>query len=757
MKTINHRSKYLYIGLFILLSTLIFIIGLPQFVSGQLPFIPGYDIRFLHRPFYSEFQTILTNSIKFSALPFWSWNHFFGNNYWAGKIVYVLGDFYNYLTLGINQHYYVILLIQFYLKVLVAGITFFFYGLHRKWKLETIVLGSLMFAFSSWMMKYTEQPVFISFYSLVPFYFLAIESFFENKAKYLLPIVATVLVIMNYYLFYTLSFFTVIYVVYRAIEERITFKRFVRLVLMMIAYFLLGVLLSSFVILPALDFILQNPRINVEIDMGILHTDPKIFLHLLIGLFVPSSTFISGLNSVFETGYYPTREIMLWASSLNVLLLIQSAFVNDRWYRNLNRAFIVIMILLMSPIGGSILNGLNYTSFRWSYLLIFMSVMISMQFLNHHSINRKSLLLGILYYIVGLILVTLILPLDLQANTLQIVVFTMTLALLILTAYALSRNLNYRVLMGILVVELTLSLFVTFQTPYFNQLSWDDVNGAESVLGKKNELMNFLYEKEGGYSFFRVYAPFDSIYWYSSLNMNLIYGTMDVKTYDSTYQPSSAKLRDVFGVANHIDWYYDIKDPRIINLSSVKYAVVTDESELPHNRFEFFTNYKGLLVFRNLNFLPYLRTVSSVYSIGEFKLMETPPIETMIIADLEDVDTIKDYIQSNIEYRASTEMIFQNMIISNLSNSESSFAVTSIAFDKGWRVTVNNVNVETFNINGGFIGFNVPAGGGEVKMYFMPIGFKTGFVISTLSFGLLILLVLFDKKIKVMHNLRSKS
>ena len=749
MKTINQRSKYLYIGLFIILSTLIFVIGLPQYVSGQLPFIPGYDVRFLHRPFYSEFQTILTNSIKFSALPFWSWNHFFGNNYWAGKIVYVLGDIYNYLTLGINQHYYVILLIQFYLKVLVAGVSFFFYGLHRKWKLETIVLGSLMFAFSSWMLKYTEQPVFISFYSLVPFYFFTIELFFENKVKFLLPIVVSVLIIMNYYLFFTLSFFTVIYVTYRSLEERISLHRFTRLVLLMIAYFLIGVLMSSIVILPALDFILQNTRINGVIDLRLLHTDPKIFLHLIIGLFVPSSTYISGLNSVFETGNYPTREIMIWASSLNGLLLVQSAFVNDRWYRNLNRAFIVIMVLLMSPIGGSILNGLNYTSFRWTYLMIFMSIMISIQFLNHHSINRKALLFGVLYYIVGLILVTLILPLDLSANLSQIIIFALTLVFIVLTACILSRNLNYHLLLGILVIELSLSLFVTFQTPYFNQLTWDDVNGSESVLGKKNELMDFLYEKEGGYSFFRVYAPFDSIYWYTSLNMNLIYGTMDVKTYDSTYQPSSAKLRDVFSIVDHIDWYYDVKDPSIINLSSVKYAVVTDESELPHENFEFFANYKGLLVFKNLNFLPYLRTVSSVYSVEEFKLMENPPIESIIIAESEDVNTIKAYIQSSNYNQSNTEMIFQNMIISNLDNVESSFAVTSIAFDKGWRVTVNNVNVETFNINGGFIGFNVPAGGGEVKMYFMPVGFKTGFVISALSFGLLVLLVLFDKRIKV--------
>lgn len=159
---------------------MIFIIGLYQYVSRDLPFILGYDVRFQHRPFYSEFQTMLTNSLKFTTLPFWSCNHFFGNNYWGGKVVYVLGDIYNYLTLWIEQHYYTIILIQFYIKVIISALSFFIYGLNRKWELKTIIIGSLMFSFSSWMIKYNEQPMFISFYSLIPFYFLAIEQFFSK-------------------------------------------------------------------------------------------------------------------------------------------------------------------------------------------------------------------------------------------------------------------------------------------------------------------------------------------------------------------------------------------------------------------------------------------------------------------------------------------------------------------------------------------------------------------------------------------------
>lgn len=741
----HKMRKIKYFILLLILVSIIFFIGLSQYISGKVPFIPGYDIRFQHRPFYSEFQTMITNSIKFSSLPFWSWNHFFGNNYWSAKVIYIIGDFYNYITLFSKQHYYNILLFQFYLKLLISAIGFFLYAKNRKWRLEVILIGSLIFAFSSWMLKYTEQPMFISFYSIIPFYFLAIEYFFQKKMKFWFSITTTVLILINYYLFFSLAFFTIIYVIYRGYEENLSWRIFIKLVISLIIYFSVGVLISSFLILPAFNFIIENSRINGSFDFKLLHTDPKVIFHILVGLFVPSNTFISGASNIFETGNYPTREILLWSSNLTSLLLFQTFFDKDIRYRNLNIFFYLVILLLLTPIGGSILNGFNYSSFRWTYLLIFMNTIITMSFLNSRTIDVKILFASIFFYISSLILVILFTPISFNSNSLQILVFALALVFMYIYTQLISKEVNYIILTLILFIELSCSVFITFQTPYFNQFTWDEIIKSESVLGKKNELMEFLYTKEGKYSFFRVYAPFDSIYWYSSLNMNLIYGTQDLKTYDSTYQTSSADIRNLMNIENHIDWYYDIKNPSVINIASVKYAVVTNEAELPHSNFEYYTNFKGLSIYLNLDYQPFIRTYSNLISVDDFtKKEDYKLLENTIISNREDYDEISKYVIDTNNYFVNNEMIFQNMIISEIETNLSTFAVSSIAYDKGWRVTINDIKVSTFSVNGGFIGFNIPEKGGTIKMYFQPVGFKQGVIISIIGAIILLLLTTFE-------------
>lgn len=89
------------------------------------------------------------------------------------------------------------------------------------------------------------------------------------------------------------------------------------------------------------------------------------------------------------------------------------------------------------------------------------------------------------------------------------------------------------------------------------------------------------------------------------------------------------------------------------------------------------------------------------------------------------------------------------MIISEINNNESSFAVLSIAYDRGWRFTVNDEKVCTFNVNGEFLGFNIPESVGLIKLYFVLIGFNEGVLISFISLFILIILIFFDKRISL--------
>lgn len=133
------------------------------------------------------------------------------------------------------------------------------------------------------------------------------------------------------------------------------------------------------------------------------------------------------------------------------------------------------MIFLLSPLGGTILNGFNYSSFRWTFLLTFVKNMISIQFLSHYRINSKLLVTSLVFYIVCLGVVANTLQINIQLYSLQITVFALVLVFMTGDILVLTKQLDYSYLSGIFVLELALFLFITFQTPYFNQFTWSEI------------------------------------------------------------------------------------------------------------------------------------------------------------------------------------------------------------------------------------------------------------------------------------------
>ena len=169
------------------------------------------------------------------TLPFWSWNIFIGNNFWSAKSFLFLGDIYSYLMILLKNHFYINIMIITFLKFIIAALSFYLYGLTRSWKQNTILIGSLLFAFSSWAMKTVEFPVFLSFYSFVPLYFASIELFLKKRRYIAFTFMTSLMIITNYYLFFSLSMFTAIYYLFRYYEINRHFKNVIKNIFVIVA------------------------------------------------------------------------------------------------------------------------------------------------------------------------------------------------------------------------------------------------------------------------------------------------------------------------------------------------------------------------------------------------------------------------------------------------------------------------------------------------------------------------------------------
>ena len=82
---------------------------------------------------------------------------------------------------------------------------------------------------------------------------------------------------------------------------------------------------------------------------------------------------------------------------------------------------------------------------------------------------------------------------------------------------------------------------------------------------------------------------------------------------------------------------------------------------------------------------------------------------------------------------------------------ENELVMTTIPYDKGWKVYVDGVEVETVKALGSLVAFRVEGDAGEIheiKMIYRPNTFVIGTIVSLLSLALLLLIILFEKRIR---------
>ena len=593
------------LSIFILVSIFILISFYPH-LFNNIPFIGGFDVRATYRLFYEEFQQLINNSIFQGTLPFWSWNTFLGSNFWASKSFYLVGDIYYYLFVFTDLHYYTVLLYITILKIYVSAFTFYIYGKHRGWNAKWVILGSLFFSFSAWSMEYIEQPMFLSFYSLLPLYFYGVEKIIKNNRYTVFVFAIFFLISMNYYLFLTLTLFSIIYYLYRYYEINEKLRGSFVNILKIIPYYMLGLGLAAPIILPSGLFIIMNDRITNTAYNWWFFEDIRIYLHMLSTFFVPSSTFITKsiqigsetiFTSLFEPSPYQVREIMAWAGSLSIVMVIYSLFDQNKIKRKLNRFYFGFIVLIMIlPVGNAFMHGTIEPSFRWLMFPIFMNIMIASSYLDRlDEINFDKI--GKIIYLLGFIVLILLLPMIMNApHPLyvyrgQIMIFLTYIIFFVLTYHYLRKK---KIIAFLTIAFLELSLVGLLSVYNYwteNMFTWDHINNYEKVLGKNNQLNEFISDTFNETDYYRIYAPEEAVYWHMSLNTNLLYNFSEVKTYDSTFQPALAKLSEWSPESRPLPTTWNIKNPDLIDFLSVKYAIVTDELQLPHTNFEYLGKY----------------------------------------------------------------------------------------------------------------------------------------------------------------------
>ncbi|MEG0735160.1 YfhO family protein [Anaerorhabdus sp.] len=734
-------------------------------ILNHLPVIYGTDLKPEQVFFNMEFTNLMNNFFKTGTLPFYSWSMFLGTNYWASQTFYNFGDIFTWLTLLVQQ-------MNFFDKTLLFEIIKFFvssysmYFLLKEMKIETKIryIGALAFAFSGWAIFFSGQLMFHSFYCLVPLYFLGIERYIRDNKKILFLVMVTILLISNWYYFYTLSLFTTIYFTYRYYLINKGFNNYFKNTFKIIGVYLIGVLICSAILLPTIFYMSGNNRIGISFDL--LFGEKQVYLHLLASMFAPNYLYIYR-NNVFETNWHVTREICLYAGSIVSLLTCQIFAYKDKIFKN--ASFIlygILIIIAIIPMGNAVMHGFSEPSFRWVFLLVFLNIITTCHLLNNFELFDKSIFkritVGICIFVILIVPITAILSGTtselLNQFLMQWTLFIGCSLVIALISFLLIKKFKntIKILVILTVVEFSIFGSILYITnmdlsgkgtyEFFEQVT----HVLQDEEGELNNHLDYLNEDNYG-QYYRVYVPHDSIYWYYSHNMSIAYQLNGLMVYFSTYSPSVNKLKEL--APQIIDYssamIFNITDPEVMSFLNVKYALVLNENELPPviDWKLVDDNYRGSIkIYENQNYRALGTTYSKVISSVDFIENKTvvSELNNTIVAEEKDLEEISSYLKTSTSVNLENVQYGGNQLTGTVISDEKSFMVITLPFDEGWKVLVNGQEVKKYEVNGGFIGIPIEKGDNSIEMYFTPKGFKIGVMLSGVGLVLAGLLISFE-------------
>lgn len=760
------KNILILMGLVLIIALFVYL----PFIQNKIPFeLSTIDTREQIYPFYVEFTKLMDNFFKHGTLPFYSWSNFLGNGFLISKAFYLTTDYTMYIAYFLKLYFWDAMMFTTIFKLLVSAFSMYLLLSSFKFKPTTKIIGALCYTFSAQMGYYTVYPMYLNIYSLLPLYFLGIERFIRFNKKYLFIFMTAILCISHTYLFYIVSFFTVIYYVYRYAIEKDSMKKFFRDTAKIIAYYGIGLLLAGVIFIPFASFILSNDRVGL-MNNNLIYSDIRTYTNIISSLLMPYHVFQT-IPYPFRTDSYTINEVFLWSGTLFSLLIPQFIFLKNKKIKVATAIlYTVLLCFYCVPILNSIMHGFSENSFRSSILLCLINIVICSSYLDKkEDINWKGLwITGTIYivFIIFIMLVTSEFNLFILFNNYGsyslTIGFTIIMILLFIILFKNKHKTISLIVVGVVLVDLAIPLYYeTKQVPNDpNRYSYDFMNKASSVLEyQENGLKNYLNGLEDGNNseYFRIYVDRGSLFWDLSMNSSMFYGINGLSTYDTTHATSLNKLKElapemILADSKEFDRFLSIEDYELMTYLNTKYALVTNESQLPEGKWELIDgSYLDFVqVYKNLEYRPLGTSYSTVLNYNEFdgnyqELFTTVYCNPKDLTEIQNLLGNTTTVLSNVTYTG-------NSLLASYESSDDTFMVITIPYDDGWKVYVNGIETKKYPVNGGFIGLAIPSGNNFIEMHYMPSGLKLGVISTSLGVVILFVLVIVDIRKKVKGN-----
>lgn len=380
----DQKKKQLRLMTFLIALATATAMFLPSIIVGKGYFIFYGDFNVQQIPFYQHCHEMVRSG-SFG----WDWQTDLGANFIGSYSFYLLGSPFFWLTLPFPNSFIPYLMGPLLiLKFACAALTGYMFIRRFTARAETAMIGGLLYAFSGFSVYNVFFNHFHEAIVFFPLLLLAMELFYAEKRRGLLIAAVFICALSNYFFFFGMVVFAIIYWFVRTCSKSFHFK-FSEFLLMLFEC-VLGVALAFAVLLPTVFAVFQNDRVeSVMTGWGaVLYGKEQIFLNIIECFFFPP-------DLPARPVFFPNADVK-WSSLGGWLPLfgMTGAFC---WMKSekkghwLRRVIWILVFMALIPILNSAFYMFNTSYYaRWFYIPILMLCLATSLSLEDTEVNWNS-------------------------------------------------------------------------------------------------------------------------------------------------------------------------------------------------------------------------------------------------------------------------------------------------------------------------------------------------------------------------------
>lgn len=736
--------------------------------EGYFTFYGDFNVQQI--PFYQMcHQSIRTGDVN------WNWLTDLGSDFVGSYAFYLLGSPFFWVTLLFPNSFVPYLMGPLLiLKFAFAALTGYLYIRRFTKTAYAASLGGLLYAFSGFSIYNIFFNHFHEAIIAFPLLLLGVELLITENRRGVFALSVAFCAITNYFFFFGMVAFCVIYFFVRLFSNaiKVKFSRF----LVFAFEAVLGLALSAALLIPALNAVMGNERIsNILMGWnGITYGKEQIYLNVIQCFFFPP-------DLPARPVFFPEANVK-W-SSLGGWLPVFSMSGFFTWFKLrekswLKRVLAICTLCAMVPILNSAFYAFNTSYYaRWFYMPVLMIALATVMLTEDKQVDFGSGFRWTAAITIAIVLVIGFFPQKITKDDVEKIVFGL---------YTQSEN-------GVYIARFWITSLIALVCLPMQKLLFETLKdnrkkfykGAIAcvciisilygnvfiALGRthsyeiKDVMIDSLIEGE-------VYLDDESEYRidvYDGIdNTGMYLGLPTINAFHSVVSPSIMGFYDYIGVERSVASRPDTDVPAIRSLLSVKYLLnrtdgdsfVDDDGKTLMPGFEYTKTSGKYYVYENQNYVPYGFSydyyMSYDFCEGYGKNSRSRLMLKAILLTDEQIEKYGDYmtdiktLQNGGYYNsdkvsisitdeamatdsaalrdtaAESFTVDNNGFTATVTRDKKSLVFFSVPYNNGWTATVNGKAAEVEKVNVGFMAVAVDAGVSEIRFNYKNTGLALG-------------------------------